>query len=1017
MTGHRFHGLTSILRQQIKEGKRLSLSFRLETTSYPWWSNMVSWLSQGLVNPTDNNAAFSMAQQQGVLNAPAVSARFDGTGGGGTQLPKGEYIVRDGYYHNGYYILVGAYSVDVRITYPRSGLPDLDTGFYDAWDGFVLLVRGFSVLKPPAFAQSMRDTIYAGFPSSSIPDSLPDLTSFCFFPMRFPYLQSQCGTLSSAFTAAELTDSNQGLYGVRPYKSGDNIGVFESPSQDNIVVDVCGYYNIPTVGAEPSLSIFAGQPSKPYWASITFNIAEVVAGGSLYEWDATKSIEMVWGGANNQAPLDAEGIVYGKFGIVRDIDEMATVANGNINPQEYTKELWEQGCKPDGTNPFGGITMANSQRAFDNGYAITKFLGMDNFSELQIFGGNTIEGTFDCMAGECYLYNTTTGNVETNIPIITMLNMNPGDLLGLADGGTPFSDLAPWSMSLPAWIAPVQRTFAIPDALWLCDNFDDILTPVPWTKSWAVDIIPPAESCGIPSGGGDTGTIGYIVVNGFIYDKVNTTTVINTIEFSQLWGANGVTENFAGAGGYFTGATGIPLPQIYKTKCQQVRTFTTSEEAISKGTDGRNGVDDFDQPIGYVQDFDTEEYVGVIGNYPRLPTYPDGEIPTASGFGVRSNIGFAFAGGNDPTGTGGPSFIAYDTNYNNQTVDPSAPQTLSRGDLVNAGPALNQAILSGTATNRQVISGRWDNDRDQWLITTYDPTNKWSIVSVDSKFETYLDQTQNFTNIPADREAAMYIPITMSNSLDGIMLFGLLEDNTWGKTGIRSTTPTTFTTSANIGRTFATDSNFSMVRIKGSTGREARVWIDYMLYDGVDSLIAMQLSDWGLRVSIENVEWFKARLLQGGDLKAKAEEIETWMEAQGQQYQEMLKQKERSGRLRRRRSQISAYKREVDDILSPDTIDTEVYEFVPKGASASLRKDESGNALLTPPPTSIEAMVERDYRAGFDKTPSGVLKPGEQAPETPGEAAGAFMDTGDAPKKGVGEGGDPDEEYVGEDGG
>ena len=84
-----------------------------------------------------------------------------------------------------------------------------------------------------------------------------------------------------------------------------------------------------------------------------------------------------------------------------------------------------------------------------------------------------------------------------------------------------------------------------------------------------------------------------------------------------------------------------------------------------------------------------------------------------------------------------------------------------------------------------------------------------------------------------------------------------------------------------------------MVRIKGSTGREARVWIDYMLYDGVDSLIAMQLSDWGLRVSIENVEWFKARLLQGGDLKAKAEEIETWMEAQGQQYQEMLKQKER----------------------------------------------------------------------------------------------------------------------------
>jgi len=96
------------------------------------------------------------------------------------------------------------------------------------------------------------------------------------------------------------------------------------------------------------------------------------------------------------------------------------------------------------------------------------------------------------------------------------------------------------------------------------------------------------------------------------------------------------------------------------------------------------------------------------------------------------------------------------------------------------------------------------------------------------------------------------------------------------------------------------------------------VWIDYMLYDGVDSLIAMQLSDWGLRVSVENVEWFKARLLQGGDLKAKAEEIETWMEAQGQQYQEMLKQKERSGRLRRRRSQISNKRSEVEDYAAEE---------------------------------------------------------------------------------------------------
>jgi hypothetical protein len=60
-------------------------------------------------------------------------------------------------------------------------------------------------------------------------------------------------------------------------------------------------------------------------------------------------------------------------------------------------------------------------------------------------------------------------------------------------------------------------------------------------------------------------------------------------------------------------------------------------------------------------------------------------------------------------------------------------------------------------------------------------------------------------------------------------------------------------------------------------------------------------------------------------------------------------------------------------------------------------------------------MVERDYRAGFDTTPSGVEEPGDQPAEDPSKPAGTFMDTGDAPERQPGEGGDPDEEYISED--
>jgi hypothetical protein len=260
----------------------------------------------------------------------------------------------------------------------------------------------------------------------------------------------------------------------------------------------------------------------------------------------------------------------------------------------------------------------------------------------------------------------------------------------------------------------------------------------------------------------------------------------------------------------------------------------------------------------------------------------------------------------------------------------------------------------------------------------------------------------------------------MSNSLDGLVVWGLAQTETTGMVGFRTSTPATFAShSWGPGDVdtfnYATDSQFYAVRIDGTTGRSARVWIDYMLYDGVDAVIALQLRDWGMRVTVENVEWFKARILRDGDLKAKGEEIEEWMDEQGKEYRDMMKEKERGGRLRRRRSQVSAYKREVGDLMTPDELDTQVYDFVPQGIAAQQRLKDSEGALKEVPPDSIEAMVERDYRAGFDTTPSGLEEPGDQPAEDPSKPAGTFMDTGDAPERQPGEGGDPDEEYISED--
>ena len=116
--------------------------------------------------------------------------------------------------------------------------------------------------------------------------------------------------------------------------------------------------------------------------------------------------------------------------------------------------------------------------------------------------------------------------------------------------------------------------------------------------------------------------------------------------------------------------------------------------------------------------------------------------------------------------------------------------------------------------------------------------------------------------------------------------------------------------------------------MEGATGRSVIMWVDYVLYDGLDSMIATKVQEMGLRVTIENVEWYKRKLLNNDELNITEEEIHHWMEQQQKEYKDMLVTKEREGRLRRRRRQQSNVAHDLEETLQGQFVDTTVFDFL-----------------------------------------------------------------------------------------
>ena len=437
------------------------------------------------------------------------------------------------------------------------------------------------------------------------------------------------------------------------------------------------------------------------------------------------------------------------------------------------------------------------------------------------------------------------------------------------------------------------------------------------------------------------------------------------------------------------------LPEKWLSKLMQSRTFTVEEEGRSKdqnyyGTDPP-GLD----PVIVGNSNTTPpppEAVGVVSNYQRygLDDDPEGNISQTQQQGNPSRQCFGLLGHKSGVGpicylfdsgrgwAKGPSFPIGNPNY--AATSQWSNTILERGATFN-----NQFILNKNSVNRRAIWASWDNDRDQWLFLFSDPSFGIGSIAATSTFENtittvaFLDQTANFALLAptetANYQTGLWEAFLMTNNMDGVVVYGG-DDQTnskggeiFGYTGvgadnkywvaavIQSTGTQTpddswYQSAGELTLDFK-PSTLQWFNISGSTGRTARVWVDYILFDGADAVIATKLRERGMKVTIESVEWFKRKIINSGDLNIKQEEIEMWMREQQNEFSQMMQDAERMGRVRKRKKQVSAYGLDLSEVITPDFEDKEVQEFMEEYLPQSR------------PPTPEEQAIEKQRKGGY----------------------------------------------------
>lgn len=109
-----------------------------------------------------------------------------------------------------------------------------------------------------------------------------------------------------------------------------------------------------------------------------------------------------------------------------------------------------------------------------------------------------------------------------------------------------------------------------------------------------------------------------------------------------------------------------------------------------------------------------------------------------------------------------------------------------------------------------------------------------------------------------------------------------------------------------------------------ATGHAAYAWFEYLLYDGVDSLIARKLNEMGVRVTIANVEWYKQDILKQG-LDVSTDFFNEWGELKIEENKQRDKFAEQFGRKRNPKRQVRTEL--FDDYADYEDKESQIKEF------------------------------------------------------------------------------------------
>lgn len=445
-----------------------------------------------------------------------------------------------------------------------------------------------------------------------------------------------------------------------------------------------------------------------------------------------------------------------------------------------------------------------------------------------------------------------------------------------------------------------------------------------------------------------------------------------------------IATAFAIPGGAFTTATGLALPitgSKWTGVAIQQSTFSPEYEIGSKNQAGFLGP--YSDDTQYIIDEDLATY---LGEDPTIQGSGNAYLAHAlCGLGITKGTGNYMIRGLSnkppPTATDFYSNVAYGWLAAQPADEPyvlmydwASWRVLQDVPFVNPPTFSNKAAgsqegedmndnftIDPNATTRYPMSASWDNDRDQWVFAFADATNGFGIMSVNSAFSqtteaqfSFLDQTSDY-KLPtgfATPGAASHTARMMTPILDGLTILTLNNDLTDpGRMALHPYITDPGTPAQVV--------NFLLYTINGTTGRQANVWVDYLLFDGVDSMIAIELQKLGLRVNVENVEWYRAKLLRKGNLGLTSEEIEDWMRQQQDEYKATQRTKERQGRQRIKRRQVAAWKEGLEDSLKG--------EFLENGGYDSIKEFDEAAAEYVPDPTEESPDMHRERKKNSTK--------------------------------------------------